>query len=324
MKKLVLKFCLGLLLVGGGQVAVGNLTEERSFPKRDQIDAEIAGGADLLLLGDSVMKYTYKNDPDQRSLRELLREGLAPRKVAIVDGPAYGAEMYLDIVDYALRRGARPRAIVLPVNLRSFSLLWDRMPHYQYAFERARLRWGDTLALTANRPLGIYNVYSRLEGYPPSEKEHQRLPVYRGPELMGSLREVLEGKGKWADVSWNERAFSVIYLYPLEQNHRKIRALQKLADLCRSQNIALLLYVTPIDVDGGVRALGPDFRRHVSANVDVIGRAMADHGVRPLDLSFAVNGGLFDWKPFPNEHLRDTGRRWLSEQLVGRLKAGGF
>jgi hypothetical protein len=324
MKKLVLKICLAVLLVGAGQVAVGNLVEKRDFPKRDEIDAEIAGGADLLILGDSVMKYTYKTDPDQRKLRDMLREGLAPRKVAIVDGPAYGAEMYLDIVEYVLRRGVQPRAIILPVNLRSFSLLWDRMPHYQYAAERARLRWGDTFAFAVNRPLGIYNVYSRLEGYPSSEKEHQRLPAYRGTEMMGTLQEVLGGSGKWGSVPWNERAFSLIYLYPLDPDHRKIRALQRLADLCRSRKIPLLAYVTPIDVDGGTRAMGPEFRQRVSANIAVISKGLAESGVALLDLSFAVKGSLFDWNPFPNEHLKDTGRRWLSEQLIGRLKAGGF
>jgi hypothetical protein len=324
MKTLVQKFVLAALLVGGGQIAVGNLTEDRRFPKRDEIDAEIAGGADLLLLGDSVMRYTFKGDQDERQFREMLRDGLAPRKVAICDGPAFGAEMYLDVANYVLGRGVRPRAIVVPVNLRSFSLLWDRMPHFQLAGDRARLRWGDTLALAVHRPFEIYHVYSRLEGYPPSEKEHQELPVYRGSELLGTLREVLEGQGKWAQVSWNERAFSVIYLYPLDSTHRKIRALQKLADLCRSQNIPLLAYVTPIDVEGGTRALGPGFRRQVSANIDVIGKALAEHGARLLDLSFTVKGDQFDWNPFPNEHLKAAGRRWLAEQLIGRLKAGGF
>jgi hypothetical protein len=324
MKTLALKFCLLTLLVGAGQVAVGNLTEKRNFPMREEIDAELAGGSDLLILGDSVMRYTFKDDRDTRQLREMLRDGLSPRKVAILDGPAYGAEMFVDIVEYALRRGVKPRAIVFPVNLRSFSLLWDRMPQYQYASERARLRWGDTVALSVNRPCRVYNVYSRLEGYPVSEKEHQRLPAYRGDERMGSLREVVEGVGPWARVPWKERAFSLIYLYPLDPGHRKIRAFQKLGDLCRSQRIPVFAYVTPIDVEGGTRALGPEFGRRVSANIGVIGKALSEHGVPLLDLSFAANESLFDWNPFPNEHMKEGGRRWVSEQLTSRLKAGGF
>jgi hypothetical protein len=324
MKKLVMKFCLAMLLIGGAQAALGNLMEYRGFPMRDKIDAAIVGGADLLILGDSVMKYTYKTDADSRDLAAMLRESLAPRNVAIVDGPAYGAEMYLDIVEYILRRGVRPRAIVLPVNLRSFSLLWDKMPHYQYPGERARLRWGDTVALAVNRPLGIYNVYSRLEGYPATEKEHQRLTVYRGSERLGSLQEVVEGKGPWAKVSWNERAFSLIYLYPLDEHHRKVRSLQRLAELCRSRGIPLFAYVTPIDVDGGDAALGPEFRRQVSQNIEVIRKSLAEQGAGLLDLSFAVRGDVFKWNTFPNEHLQDAGRLWLTEQLAGRLKAGGF
>ena len=166
MKKLAMKAVLALVLICAGQAAVGNLTEDRRFPMRDEVDAAIAGGADLLILGDSVMKYTYTDDSDPRTLSAMLRDELAGRRAAIVHGPAYGAEMYRDIVDYILRRGVQPRAIVLPVNLRSFSLLWDKMPHYQYAPERARFRWGDPVAFSVNRPLRIYNVYSRLDGYP--------------------------------------------------------------------------------------------------------------------------------------------------------------
>ena len=324
MKKLAMKGLLALLLIGGGQAAVGHLTEDRRFPMRDDVDAEIAGGADLLILGDSVMKYTYKDDADPRTLAAMFRDGLEGRRAAIVHGPAYGAEMYLDIVEYIFRKGVRPRAIVVPINLRSFSLLWDRMPHYQYAAERARFRWGDAIALSVNRPLKIYNVYSRLEGYPISEREHQRLPAYRGSELMGPLEDVLAGKGRWATVPWHERAFSLIYLYPLEADHRKLRAFGKLAEFCKSRSVPLLLYVTPIDVDGGLRAMGPVFREHVSRNLEIIQTSLAAHGVKVLDLSFQVRGGHFRWDPFPNEHLRADGRRWLTGQIVGRLRAGGF
>ena len=141
---------------------------------------------------------------------------------------------------------------------------------------------------------------------------------------MGTLEEVLSGTGRWAKVSWPERAFSLIYMYPLEQDHPKLRALGELADVCRARSIPLLLYVTPIDIDDGIRAVGPVFREQVSRNIEVIRKSLAAHGVGLLDLSYEVRGPQFRWNPFPNEHLRADGRRWLTAQIVGRLRQAGF
>jgi hypothetical protein len=324
MRKLVTKFLILSVAVLVSQIVLANLWEDRRLPMRDQLLAEIKGRTDLLIFGDSVMQFTSKSDSDSRTLGEMIRGELPNHQLAIVQDAGYAAEIYSDILDYVLRRGVRPRAVILTVNLRTFGLMWDQRPDFQFSSELLRLRWGDTLGLAADRPMAAYQVYSRIEGYPTSVKEYMNLTSYRGAKRMGTIREILEGQGKWATVPWLDRTFSLTYMYPLEPVHRKIQTLQKLARTCRSAGIPLLAYVTPVDVQSGEFAVGPEFRSQVACNIQVIRKALADCGAPLLDLSFALDSDVFEWRSYPNEHLRDLGRSRLAAELCARIRAGGF
>jgi hypothetical protein len=115
-------------------------------------------------------------------------------------------------------------------------------------------------------------------------------------------------------------AFSLLYEYPLDPSHRKLRALRDLTALCRSKGIPLRFYITPIDVESGERTAGPAFRPRVAANVAAIRAALADQGATIEDWSALFPAGLFSYKEYPNEHLNAAGRRKLADEVLRLIR----
>jgi hypothetical protein len=321
MKPLLKRLMAGLIAVAIFQVPLGYALREPDPVLFNHVRRVLDSGAELLLLGDSVSDYSTRAEPVP--LLDRIRQG-AGIPVGSFDGPGYTPELHLAVLEYALRQGTLPRGVVLSVNLRSFSELWDQGLQYQYSELRARLRYGDVLALGLQRPMSSYQLYATLEGYPRSEQAFQQIPIDRGGRRLGTVRDVLDRSYNRSTPEARGIAFSLLYGYSLESGHRKIRALCRIADRCRSSGIPLRLYVTPIDVDSGDRTAGPGFRSQVSCNVAVIREALAAHGAALEDWSSLLRTEQFSYQEYPNEHLQDGGRKRLAEEVIGLIGKPAF
>jgi len=314
MKTLLLKLFAGLAAIAALQIPVGYLVREPDNLPFDRVRRAIPTGADTLLLGDSVLGFETKADPV--SLLERIRRG-AGREIASNDGPGYTPELHLAALVDALRRGAVPKLVVLSINPRSFGEYWDQGLQYQFSELRARLHHGDVLALGLQRPMASYQLYAVVEGYPRSEEAFQNLRIEREGRSVGTIREILKRSYNLKTPEARGLAFSLLYQKPLDPRHRKVRALEQIADLCRSSGIRLLAYVTPIDVEAGERTVGPTFRPRVASNVEVLRKALEGHGVALTDWSTLFPSGEFSYDEYPNDHLGGAGRQKLAENLIG-------
>jgi hypothetical protein len=103
----------------------------------------------------------------------------------------------------------------------------------------------------------------------------------------------------------------------LDPDHPRLRALQRLIEVCRKSGVAPLIYVTPINVSEGVRFLGSEFRLRIGLNVGVCRAAAAAAGEQIVDLSLAVpdssDFGLV-------EHLGERGRKRVAAELADSLR----
>jgi hypothetical protein len=315
MKTLLLKLLAGCTLVAILQIPVGYALREPDVINFERIQRTLASRSEKLLFGDSVLEFSTVKEPT--SLLELLEERMP---LGSFSGPGYTPELQLAVLEDALHRGYVPRLVGVSVNMRCFNESWDQGLQYQFTDLRARLRFGDVVGCGIQKPLSSYQIWAWLEGFPRSEQAFKELPIRRGGRTLGTMREVI-------DASWNKtgpdaraKAFSLLYLYPLEAGHRKIRALVRLAAVCRSAKIPLRMYVTPLDVDTGERMTGPEFRSQVARNIDVIRRALADEGVDLVDWSSLLRADQFSYHEYPNEHLNRSGRERLAEEMVALLK----
>jgi hypothetical protein len=76
-----------------------------------------------------------------------------------------------------------------------------------------------------------------------------------------------------------------------------------------------------VDVESGTRSVGPEFREAMAAHTGLIRDLLAERKVPLLDLSASLDASLFDWRDrlYPNEHLKEKGRRYVADQVARRL-----
>lgn len=311
MRRLTLKLLALAAIVLPLQTWIGWRTEDHTFPARDLLDELCEGPADVLLFGDSVPAWQAAKDQDRRSIAEMMGG------TGLFRGPAFAAEVFDAAASYVARRDRRPKVLVVSINPRTFSPVWDGRPEWQYREAQLRLRWGDVLALGWLKPLSSLGIYRR---FPISSEEFRALPVYRGERRAGTVAEFLDGTGAAASLPPLERFFALAYEVPLEATHRKVLALRSLARTCLRSGIRPVFYVTPIDLESADRAVGPALRARVRRNMELLRGELAREGATFLDLSAAAPAAEFDWNEAPNEHLNERGRRRVADALAAALR----
>jgi hypothetical protein len=241
--------------------------------------------------------------------------------VAAIDQGAYHGGIYAEFARYIRHAGGGPRAVVVPVNLRTFSVGWWQRPDYQFVKERALLRYGRSpLVRPYLRPLMVFNA---MERGPLGTVEFRALPVYDGRTVVGRVED-FENSVRFKTFSNETLRDKLIYYYmaSLDADHPLLTDLEAVVAAFRDSGTRAVLYVTPVDHETGVRALGPRFADRLRENIALIGRRLAAHGTDVLDLGFDLAADAFAWNPgYPNEHLTEHGRRHVAARLAERVTA---
>jgi hypothetical protein len=160
---------------------------------------------------------------------------------------------------------------------------------------------------------------------PISEKEFLDTPVYNGKLQVGTVRD-FEGINQRPYSDDNLRKLLVyFYMFDLSPSHRRIRSLEEIADIIRTNSMNVIFYVTPIDYETGNQFLGPAFQKQLDSNVSVITNSLAQQGFDVLDLSSSLPANGFAWKNaeftyYINEHLNDQGRLFVAKQLQKKVE----
>lgn len=305
-----------------------------------RLDEHLAAGADVVYLGDSTLFHPV----GEVTTGEIVQEMLPDHRVAEVSHPAYGLDLYLSYVQYIVRQERRPQAIVLPINMRSFSPEWDRRPGYQFEKEKKVLFLGPRLARMLARPLEILGAFEPDI----TQEAFLETTVYNGETPVGTVRDfesladedvagALAGDGGFAyhdalpsegDEEALEKALVYYYMYPLSEDHRKLQAMLKIARLCQENELDVIFYIAPINYQQGEKVLGSAFRGRLAENVDVVNRtlvsasapgAAGSEHVTLLDLSRGLEAYAF----VDMEHLQETGKAYVAEQLASVMVQPG-
>ena len=279
-----------------------------------------------VFFGDSTLEFVSKEDADERTIEQMLSENLASwaksdssqgvaLSASFIAFPAMRMFVYAAMARHMEKSPYRPRYMIIPVNLRSFAPPWDWFPGWQYVDTFQELRFGAAYRYFKT-PMLIFDV-TNME--PISEGEFMSSPVYYGDEHRGQLKDfVMEVEtGYTRDLA---SGFIVSYMSPVRSTNRQLVALRDLAQTTKRLGVTPLFYLTPTDYEEGVNQLGEDLRRQLQANAEVIAQVLAEEGVPVLDLTFALDHSHFDYHHMPNEHLRDTGRVFLADQITDWIR----
>lgn len=316
--KLILKIIIFLIFV----FLLQNILF-RSFPNlspypASKIDVALKDKADVIIFGDSTMVASDYKDIDKRPIYMMLQDKLPNLKVKAIDDLAYASDVYLEQVKYIVRNKFKPKLVIIPINIRSFSPQWDQRPDFQFEMDKLTLRYKDTPVFPYLKFLININLFNLI---PISKSQFYNTPVYSGGELIGTMKDFEGSEYKNYTESHQNNIILVSYTYTLSKNHRKLKAFEEIADLLSSNNIKTIFYLTPVDYETIEKYAGSLAKNQMSQNIDLIKNSLSEKPVILLDLAFKLPTSEFGWRDsmYVNEHLNQNGRQFIASELAASV-----
>lgn len=277
----------------------------------------------ILYLGDSVLERVSWSDKDKRTLDRMVAGHLpAGKRLLCISHSAYHLKVYYYLLRILKCTRQRPELVVLPVNMRSFSPQWDWNPAWQFDEEIRILK---NYIETPGMEIPVLETL--LDSVPLTEAEKMKEVKYPFTDLrrFGEFHDLI----KSIPSTENEKAarkkqiYIFHYLHALTSTHPKVQALLMIVDLLRELNIDLMVYITPINYQGGARFVGEGFCNKLRANTSILRDLMFEYieqkTVHFLDLSETLSSEYFFHADEATEHLNQDGRTQLAERITSEI-----
>lgn len=290
-----------------------------------------------LIFGDSVALRVADDDACRGTLEDLVAVELGGEGSCCISHSGFHSQVYSLFCNALTRLRYQPRSVIIPINLRSFSLSWDIHPDHQFLWETATL---DDFAR------GREGLRQPIESTSVAKAIFQAVPLYLpSGEIrpIGEFLEVIASRvNRNSGEAWNNRMrdiFTFHYLYNLYPAHRKLRYFGTAIKTLLRKGIGVGLYITPVNYCAGNLYVGESFERCVSANLSMIGGFLRTYGVDVIDLAALKVGEIKQSSPVmlnlafeckkhdfftphnATEHLRGAARKVLAENIALLAKA---
>lgn len=273
-----------------------------------------AGSCPVLIFGDSVMERVSKFDEDQRSLGEIIAE-IGDVRCHIASRSALNPTLVLALLR-AMRNLQRPRVVVIPVNMRCFSPQWDLNPAWALHQELGAIE-----AWISNPDAAIASI-ADIRKSPDLYTAFEQTPVSYELSSYTTVGEFRASVADLAEANEHERRRQIFvfhYTHVLVGAHRKLIDLKAALSICRSMGCEPLVYITPLNVDAGVRACGARFSEIVAENIATL-RGQLSSLATLIDWSTEMPPNAFFKQDLATEHLEFAGRSKLAELVVSQIK----
>ncbi|MEW6083518.1 MAG: hypothetical protein AB1607_02885 [Chloroflexota bacterium] len=272
----------------------------------------------VLLLGDSVAERVSRFDKDRRSLGNLLAaEFKSTYRFVCISHSAYHLKIFEAFLETLRLMKHKPKLVILPVNMRSFSPQWDLEPSWQFDREIEALKEyasNSQRAIPALREMAV--LPDQYERFDATEVQYPSTSFNR----VGQFRLVINAKPQ-SKEQFNYRKKQIFifhYLHKLSTTHTKLKSLIRIAKKMKSMNIGLLVYITPVNYQGGNRYVGNIFSSLLKKNVHVVRQILNPYlsrEIRLIDLSQYLTSDQFFNIDEPTEHLNQHGRAKLASRI---------
>ena len=313
MRRFLKRLLLFLTIVAALQLVVGH-----KVPREIRLlDKAVSRKMDVIFFCDSTNFAYGLQDADKRPISRMLQDIMPERQVLTLDHGAFNMDIYLAFCRYIARGKNRPNAIIIPINMRSFSPGWDQRSDWQFEEERFFLNHPHLRPFF--KPLAVFKAVSTNEI---SLEQYNQTSVYCDEELVGTVREfdfMCTDPNAVADDDIRKKCIFQ-YMYPLRPDHRKLRSMLEIVKILNSVGVRLILYITPLDMETGQKCLPGRFSDRVGANIELVKTLLRNQNVEPLDLSQSIPAENFSWTVYPNEHLDQHGRLFVADSLAKTLR----
>jgi hypothetical protein len=279
---------------------------------------------DGLLLGDSVAERISRDDTDKRTLAQMMASDMANVfNLSTISYSAFNLHIFFYFIKALQKMRQKPKFVILPINMRSFSPQWDLEPSWQFEREinliDKFISDPTTLPSDMSGPDDFGNLYEEFDS---------TLVNYRLTSLnrIGHFRLVISGKSSTIEQKRFRLAqiFIFHYTHELFPDHHKLIFLKKIMALLQEMNVYGVLYVSPINVDAGNKYVGKAFSETLRANVAVVKETVADVLMSDsclfLDYSELLSSKYFFHEDEATEHLNQDGRKILASLVIAEVQ----
>lgn len=285
----------------------------------------------VLYLGDSTVERVSDNDADKSMIPDMVKRAVKGEfEIIQVSQSAYHMSVYRGLIGLFNRTLFKPKIIIIPINMRSFSPQWDLYPPYQFE-EELRL---------------LSKCSKRKHGYLDQKRNDNRasIAVFEDTQVdyplvnFKTIREfrniILSKPVEKKEIAFRRRCIFIFhYLYSLQPSHRKLRDMKHLIAEARAMQIKLCFYITPVNYISAIQYVGSEFDRVFGDNLRCVIAVLEAEGVYSLnearlskessmlyrDLSCSINGSYFFHPDTLTEHLNERGRQFVAEEITQML-----
>ena len=317
MKKFFTKLAIFLLITLVFQILF-LIIHIRSFHQLTVLEKAQKEKVDIVYFGDSSDTNYSNEDLDKRSISQMLKETLTNYSMVSISHPAYEADIFLEFCKYMVKQKYYPKVVIIPINMRSFSPSWDRNPGWQFEKEKTILE---------NKLLFMF--FKTIEAFDKNNKrfneitqsEFENTEVFSGEKAVGIVKDFEKHEFRHYSEENMKNSILYFYMFSLKNDHRKLKSLAEMAKILLENNIRPVFYITPIDYETGERYFPGEFSERLKNNVETIKSVLEENNFGVLDLSMDLKTNFFAWERYPNEHLNEKGRKYVTERIEEMIKS---
>jgi len=222
----------------------------------------------------------------------------------------------------------KPKVVVFPINLRSYSTGWSANPAWQFGaqMQYIKILSGDLTAI----PRFVYDsVFDDVKADTEVMMDTEISAMGRRFGSMAELAQRSEGVPLNLECQDNpsqyddamKAKFIMNYMHDLTADHPLLRSLEKLVDTLSSQGIRVVTYLVPINVVDGNARVGPEFVQVIRQNRAIITAVLERKKVPYIDLTELSPSEDFADKGCACEHLAAPGRKAVARSVADLLRS---
>lgn len=289
--------------------------DELLYPKFRQV---IQDQPKYVYLGDSSIYAYSENDTNRKSIAEMLSE-----RDMVEVGEITGGGMGLDTIEVLLRELLeiyQPEVVIIPINLRSFSVWWQFNPKQQYKsslfFIESR---NNILKRVFYRPIATRTQWMQ----PLSEEKFDKIPLKQGGQVIGTvgmIEKIIYYQNEvGATKSQSEFLYRTYYFPDIDPNNVMLQSLVNISEALENREIQVIFYFEPLDYETGTVLLGDEFDEAIDKLVLLIETQLEKNGHGAIDLTQLAEKNHFYHGGYPDEHLDQEGRLMVAEKISNEI-----
>ncbi len=264
----------------------------------------------VLFLGDSVNISVAADESDKRTLVDFLSEKVDV-PVVNIGSPSFSIPRFKSQIEYLLRHSLRPQSVLIPLNLRSFSISWEARPAWRSTmYEHMYATPFQTRALAVLKWdfVGV------------TEESYNQRQVFVGGKPIGKMWELAWYPDATPSAVQARGRYLLYYATDIRESE-SLPELKRLLDLVHDSDLPVCFSLTPINVDDMQTHLSEEEMQIVDDNLDLLRTLLTERARCWIDLSHHIRAAYFDHPDHgPHEHLRAEGRESVAGEYAELLK----